>query len=65
MKCQYCGQVVIFGIPLPDEWVEYWKPRLDVQIDFKSGKHIFEEMERRSDIDPYGWRAKLAEPALD
>ncbi len=61
VKCQHCGQVVIFGIPLPDEWLEYWKPRLDVQIDFMSGKAIFEEMERRSDIDPHGWRTQLAE----
>lgn len=63
IKCQHCGQVVIFGIPLPDEWVEYWKPRLDVQIDFQTGKRIFEAMEKRSDIDPYGWRTQLAEPA--
>lgn len=61
IKCQHCGQVVIFGIPLPDEWVEYWQPRLDVQIDFQTGKRIFEAMEQRSDIDPDGWRKKVAQ----
>ncbi len=61
IKCQHCGQVVIFGIPLPDEWVEYWQPRLDVQIDFQTGKRIFETMEMRTDIDPDGWRKKVAE----
>lgn len=62
IKCQHCGQVVIFGIPLPDEWIEYWKPRLDVQIDFVTGKRIFKEMEGRKDIDPYAWRTEVAEP---
>lgn len=59
IKCQHCGQVVIFGVPLPIEWIDYWQPRLDVQIDFRAAKKIFLTMEERDDIDPAGWRTPV------
>ena len=64
IKCQHCGQVIIFGIPLPLEWIDYWQPRLDVQIDFRAAKKIFLTMEERDDIERSGWRA-LDSAAVD
>lgn len=59
LKCARCGQVIIFGVALPEEWVEFWGPRLEVQIDYRAAKRIFQGVEERmadGRLDPTGWR---------
>jgi hypothetical protein len=59
LKCASCGQVVIWGLPLPDEWIEFWGPRLDVQIDFRTAQRIYATFQDQIDkgvLDPTGWR---------
>jgi hypothetical protein len=58
LKCQRCGQVIIWGVPLPEEWIEFWGPRLDVQIDYRTARRIFATFEERvaDGLDPTGWR---------
>jgi hypothetical protein len=62
MKCQRCGQVVIWGVPLPRNWVNFWGPRLDVQIDFRVAKRIYEtwELKKEEGLDSTGWRREPA-----
>ncbi len=59
LKCNSCGQVVIWGVPLPDEWIKFWGPRLDTQIDFRTAKRIyatFEDQIEKGALDPTEWR---------
>jgi hypothetical protein len=64
LKCQECGQVIIWGVPIPQEWIDFWQWRLDVQIDFRTAQRVFDTFEERlaDGLDPTEWRhAKVAE----
>jgi hypothetical protein len=58
LKCADCGEVRIWGVPIPQEWIDFWQMRLDVQIDFRTAKRIYETFEQRLEegLDPTEWR---------
>jgi hypothetical protein len=47
LKCTFCGRVEIFGVPLTEDWVEYWGPQADIEINHRLGRKVLEETDRR------------------